>query len=386
MNKIMTIEEHSKLAKLINACKYGKNDTTPKQIFEDMIPNISEDILKDPKSKYLDPCCGIGTSLVVLYWKLREYHTHSDIINNMLYGADISEGYTDICKEDIGLKNIYNEDALKKQWNMKFDVVIGNPPYQDSNNNAKNVKLWTKFTFKAIELSKQYIAFVTPNNAIKDNTFGTKFREKLNNIGYGFIYANNHKQKKFNASIDTCDWIISRGAKDNFNPIGLERRDHIIDLIIDKVISYKDKLPLVMQNGHISKDMLSEDGINSILFSGNKIKYTNFDINDDNKLKVVFPFSCSYKSMFITVKPLGMLNLSIDIKDQNEGEVIMSYANSKLLNFVANRYNKTSGFTPFVKANKVPDLRRQELWTDEELYKHFNLTQEEIDYIESSVK
>jgi hypothetical protein len=56
---------------------------------------------------------------------------------------------------------------------------------------------------------------------------------------------------------------------------------------------------------------------------------------------------------------------------------------SKLFIFVANNYNKTSGFTPFVKNNKIPDLRRKEVWTDRELYEHFKLTQQEIDLIEN---
>ena len=35
---------------------------------------------------------------------------------------------------------------------------------------------------------------------------------------------------------------------------------------------------------------------------------------------------------------------------------------------------------------KLPKIDLSKSWTDEELYKYFNLTQEEIDYIESQVK
>ena len=51
--------------------------------------------------------------------------------------------------------NIYEGDSLKmdikKEWNVeKFDIIVGNPPYNDnSGNKGKGHTLWTKF----VELS-----------------------------------------------------------------------------------------------------------------------------------------------------------------------------------------------------------------------------------------
>ena len=51
--------------------------------------------------------------------------------------------------------------------NVKFDVVIGNPPYQNSQGKkAKRWVLWHRFIEKSIELVKNggYVALITPSS------------------------------------------------------------------------------------------------------------------------------------------------------------------------------------------------------------------------------
>ena len=93
------------------------------------------------------------------------------------------------------------------------------------------------------------------------------------------------------------------------------------------------------------------------------------------------PFSSSYHSMFITDKPTGMLNMVTYIESKEEGQAIIDYAITPLFMLVANTYKKTSGFTPFVKNCMVPDLRKKDITN---IYNIFELTQEEIDYVEQN--
>lgn len=87
----------------------------------------------------------------------------------------ISKGYTNLYTEksykyfprgtdlSSGL-DIVNLLTDKEIENMKFDVVTGNPPYQDSKNNDIASNLWSKFWVKALRLTKDdgVVSLITP--------------------------------------------------------------------------------------------------------------------------------------------------------------------------------------------------------------------------------
>ena len=47
---------------------------------------------------------------------------------------------------------------------MKFDVIVGNPPYQiDSDGNTRTRPIYQKFVEKAIEMDPRYVLMITPS-------------------------------------------------------------------------------------------------------------------------------------------------------------------------------------------------------------------------------
>ena len=71
-------------------------------------------------------------------------------------------------------------------------------------------------------------------------------------------------------------------------------------------------------------------------------------------------------------------------RDANQ-QIVDSVFRSKLFRFIFDIYwNDDTLYTTFFNSLPYVDLTRT--WTDQELYAHFNLTQEEIEYIESQVK
>tara|TARA_R110000744_G_scaffold3521_1_gene13346 strand:+ start:27 stop:1067 length:1041 start_codon:yes stop_codon:yes gene_type:complete len=125
------IELQQKHAKITDQTFPPADQSTPIKIVEEIVNNIPYSILKNPNSKFLDPCAGMGTYGVVLHKKLLEYHNSNHILNNMIYLLEIKE-YKCEYLNLFGFKNIYNNNFLTHDFNnMKFDVILGNYPFND---------------------------------------------------------------------------------------------------------------------------------------------------------------------------------------------------------------------------------------------------------------
>jgi hypothetical protein len=284
---------------------------------------------------------------------------------------------------------------------MNFDVVLGNPPYQDTTNKAKNNKLWYKFIDLATRLVEPdgYIAFVNPVSLVSNVGKPVKIMKHLTS-DFSLKLACIHNEKYFSGmSIDTMHWVARYAPYDNDTILIKDGKEHKIDAsnadvilsiinpnhktassITKKVVDGSDSRLMLISENDVDKDT---SGKYEYYYSGKNKRTTNVKLKGGDKLKLVLSFSASYKGMFTTTDPTAGFNRVVYVKDEVEAEQIKSFCLSKLFIFVANNYNKTSGFTPFVKNNKIPDLRRKEVWTDRELYEHFKLTQQEIDLIEN---
>ena len=133
---------------------------TPKIVVEYIMEKTlkKHDIVKNPCPKVLDISCGCGNFLLEaydiiydlianniyelkekygeVYWKTDNIHNH--IISNCIYGADIDKDAIEILIKSLQKKdknavieklNLYCCDSLKKEWEEKFDYIVGNPPY-----------------------------------------------------------------------------------------------------------------------------------------------------------------------------------------------------------------------------------------------------------------
>ena len=98
---------------------------TPLELCETMIDEITEEQLKNPDSKFIDPTAGNGNFLVVLKTKLLKYHTEDHILNEMLYAVELMEdNHKELC-ERLGVSvdhpHYVCADALA------YDYTFGEP-------------------------------------------------------------------------------------------------------------------------------------------------------------------------------------------------------------------------------------------------------------------
>ena len=155
----------------------GKSETpgTPGKLVFEMLDRLPQSIWNNPNKKFIDPACSTGTFLLEvfrrLYNGLEEIIVDPDerihhILTNQLYGVEenivpyrmtraafgiLLGNQFDINKMHLGSYNI-----LKEELDMKFDVVVMNPPYQAAPKSDKNKgqatgnTIWNKFVENAL--------------------------------------------------------------------------------------------------------------------------------------------------------------------------------------------------------------------------------------------
>jgi hypothetical protein len=170
--QIRTRQEYNKYIIRTSTLPTGIDGPTPFILVEDIINNMDKVDWSNPNLKILDPAFGFGTFLFVCYLKLIEFHSEAHILNNMLYGIEIEPFRYTLVKTKFAIKNLYlgdflnPSDEIKRMLNMvKFDVIVGNPPYQKKVGPTKTEPIWDKFVLKSFQLLKEggYLSMVHPS-------------------------------------------------------------------------------------------------------------------------------------------------------------------------------------------------------------------------------
>jgi hypothetical protein len=273
---------------------------------------------------------------------------------------------------------------------MQFDVVIGNPPYQDSSSAAKNVKLWPKFIKLSIGLLKPggFISLVTPGSwAVFDSSQSQ--RQRLSIIDHIDLQQVVDSNCFFNVGVSIVRWLgIKRAYSGNTLAWGVDHDFSAGPYLTDEAklataihekVKRVESFKFQMGNGNIKSEECKEDTGNLIYFSGSKPRYTSKKVEGVGIGKFVAPFSCSTYSRFYTTEAVGMLNLWMPATEE-EATAISAVWDLKAVRFFLDTYQKTAGFCNAVKNSLVPDLRGMD---NKQAYAALGLTEEEVAVVEA---
>tara|TARA_R110002012_G_scaffold286204_1_gene477599 strand:- start:1790 stop:2944 length:1155 start_codon:yes stop_codon:yes gene_type:complete len=367
-----------KLLKSLSFKRASSDVMTPIDLALQMVDAIPQGLFN---GKVLIPGSGYGTFAMALI--------HRGWDPAMITCVEIDKAFALVSQKYVGRYgvNVIKENFLSWQTNMQFDVVIGNPPYQDSNAKAKANKLWPKFIKVAIGLLKPngFLSFITPSSFVTSTTrIGKTVRKDLTSSFN--IKKVEDANEFFSVGVDVCRW---RGVKEDYSfqtevngviadltEAHLTGDDLIFQSIFDKVTDKSiTKLPLKTSNQHVTKDDIVDEGGTNFLYSGSKVKQVIADNIDAAGIpKFIAPWSSSWRGVFHTTLPTSQLNAWFECSEED----FESYAHIWKLNIVkvmCDKYRKTCGFTPAVINKEIPDFRGM---TNEDTYKVLGLTSEEI--------
>jgi hypothetical protein len=201
------IDDPKKLLEFIDNClkpkqvekeKFGEV-FTPMFIIDNMLDELDNAYIKihktsifsNPNLKWFDPAAGIGNFSVALYLRLFDNLNIKDkknhILENMIFMSEINTKNSYVIKQIFDIQDNYklnlNEgDTLllntKKKFNVtKFDVILGNPPYNLGGIKShtgkklgdKNVTIWPSFVEYAFKHLKEdgYLVYIHPLSWLK---------------------------------------------------------------------------------------------------------------------------------------------------------------------------------------------------------------------------
>jgi len=300
-----TINEPDKLLEFINGelkpKEKEKKETgevfTPLSLVNEMLNKLDEAYTKDHgKSiftedgfKWLDPAVGIGNFPIIVYQRLmkglitkipNEEERRKHILEHMIYSAELTPKNVFIYKKvfcgDKYKLNIYQGDTLKmdvkKEFKLPadfvgFDVILGNPPFQEKVGPNKTETLWGKFIIKSLTILKSsgYLVFVHPSGWRNiEGKFKNIQKEILTrNLQYLEIHNEKDGIKTF-SSETRYDWyVLKNEIVDNTNTIikfqdGTTNTINVNGLEFIPNGKYEKIMSMIAKNGEESVDVIHD--------------------------------------------------------------------------------------------------------------------------------
>lgn len=375
-------------------------------LVDEILDQLPSEIWSSSTTKFLDPAIGGGQFVCAIENRLRDAGHSNENIASRVYGYESNRMRINFAVNKYMLVGTYtNTDFLEADNNMKFDVIVGNPPYQSGQGEKGGARsLWRKFIKKSFEnISKNgYVAIVCPGFPYNSNDLGHFF---TNNTP---IYLNNDVTSHFEGiGSEIKLWIVQQGKhKKDFYVDGdiwkwSNDTDPTVNPIVTSIFQKAFKNCLVFEckqdRGYSSTQLKNDpsdyfeqpqgDSIYPIRHASTiKTCYVKRPTECHTKRKVMMTFS-GYPAFeyFDETKPMSscyQMSGYIEVKDRQEADSLIALYSLRLYKFLAQGI-RSAGMRS-VTNYSLPKLDLTKQWSDDEIYKHFELTKEEIDYIEAN--
>ena len=318
--------------------------------------------------------------------------------------------------------------------NMKFDVIIGNPPYQlsDAGESTGASPIYHLFVEQAKKLNPRFLSMVIPSRWFAGGKGLDSFREEMLN-DYRISRLVDHPIASdvfpgIKLIGGVCYFLWERDREPNLPCLVTTKMNGEEDTInrrlneFDTFVRFNKAIPIlkkVRQKGYASlSEQVSRQkpfGLRTFVRPSGKGEITLYANREIGKIeeaeitsgKEMLNLWKVFTSMgygeggeardyprmimgkpIVAAPPSACTETYLVVgayENESEARNLDAYLRTRFLRFLVALRKNTQHITK-ERFLFVPSLPMTEVWTDEKLYKHFGITPEEIEFIESLIR
>lgn len=292
----------------------------------------------------------------------------------------------------------------KKEEVRTWDCVIGNPPYQDFKAKSSK-KTWKPFLRTSIDILKEggFVAFITPFS------WGTP----VNDIFYVFQnnqvnFVNLDDKKYFPGVGTTISWYViqkNRNSVDteflyNGEIININLKNVVFlpsDMsketinILKKFLSHSEKLGIQYdffceQRKPIMSKVEDKQYKYPVKHTSSQILYCSIPHPNTKIKKVIFPISSSMKAEYDGGGKYGCSQhyAWVEVLNKKEGDAVISFLNSEIIKWLRKVTHWSASWSRPI-LDMIPNIPKDKCYTDKEIYKMFDVSNDEQNHIRKSL-
>lgn len=338
-------------------------------------------------------------------------------------------------RENYAYAFIHDAYPTEEMKNMKFDVIVGNPPYQTGDGRTSESPIYQHFIERALDLKPKYVAMIVPSRWFMGGKGLDEFRFRMikdrrirkivdnpmlydcfpgvsikGGVNY-FLWDRDYDGDcAFSTRIN--GQITSTVTRDLRKGDGVVIRDNNASSIVTKCSPSKEEMSLtplfssqfpfgqsITTNFAGAAEKPFKDSIPLIFGSHiGYIKKSQIEKNIEwvDKYKVIIPMAADGNGReisYVLGEPMALAPGSACTqtylvagvwKTKKEAENYAYYLTTKLVRFLLLQRKSTQHVRPD-RFRFVPQMDMTKKWLDPELYAYFKLTKAEISYVESCI-